>query len=554
MAFDISTAKPIEEQVTSGFDISTAKPIEEETAQSESLGGNLLKDVIETGKGLVPGMGQAVSNVGKMGMDVMLGSSVRDYLGQGRESNNPVISAINEPAIKNIARETQSQAIAEEPKYNTLEKAKETMYKHPISNIPMQAAMMAAPTLLGKKAIKPLSQTEFIKAQGKALKKVGGTSENVLQMMKENPELSPKVRAFAESKGYKVTPKQLEKVIRGERESVDTAELLPIKLEKTQIQNLAKNKFLQDKIGNFTGAQAAEYADTAATLTKEVKPGIRKAQNEFYKELGIKDSDLLNATEAQNKILDIITEGAKYVDERAIKNATALFDDISKKPEIDFGTVKKNANIAYDLAEANVNNIGRKTPTGKFFTDIGNSLTKLKHTDPRISKASAKFAELLEAEKLINKTLRASSEMGEMSLDKKILASHKDKGFLDTKRNLARINDILSKYPETKQLVKKGGFNDMIQLAQLAQDISLKKTTNPVGFFNRFGLQALGNVLKVGDPAVQAQLLVKGIKSGRINPEAVAGMSKDYPGIMFGGLKTKVGALKDILTFPKGRK
>lgn len=533
MAFDIASAKPISSG--SGFDMSSARPADqqysetglnlakEDAAGDTSFIQNLAKDVKGIAKGIVPATGQAAAIAGKAGLDVLTGASVRDLMGHGRQSG-PVASLINEPTIRDLVKSTQVQAIAEEPKYSSIGAIRKTMYEHPLTNIPAQAALLAVPAIAGRvTALKAPPEFSVIKSPVRGMKVV---------------EPAP--------------PKPPAQMAPAATDLIDTAEVLPTSLEKTNVQNIATNQYVRDNLKNFAGKQAAEMGYDAAEATKSVKPAIREAQNKFYKNLGIKDTDPIDVNLALAKVQNEVINQTGYLDEAVIKKATAIYDDFAKNTDaktntIPFGKLKEITNKIYDLAEDNVNDMGRKTSTGKFFTRIGNALTEAKKSDPRIAKASGQYTDLMDAERLINKTLRLNREMGEMRLESKINSSFRDKGQLTFKENLRQLEEILRKHPETRDLVKYGGFTDKIKMAQIANDIMAKKTVTPVGMGRIPGVKMIGNLLKLGDPGFHAQLLAKGVEKGRINASALAGKSKNYPGLIAGPAKTRAMAMRDIL-------
>jgi hypothetical protein len=527
-----------------------------------SFGENLKNDVIDIGKNIIPSMGQSLSNVGKMGMDILTGASIRDIVNPVK-STNPVASAINEPTIKNIVRGTQEESVKEAPNYSSVGAIKETLYNHPLKNEFVNAAMLAAPM--------------FSKTAGNIEAPKGfDILKNPVRVAKNPKPVAPVV-----------VPKPVD--------MIDTAEVLPTTLEKTNIQNIANNRFVRDNTQNFIGKQAPEIAKEAADQAKQIKPAIREAQNQFYKKLGIKDSDPVESNLALAKMKHELGEASKYLDESQIAKArkiyeglTAQTDTITKKPIISkvaknfnpanegsipeyenaitgyeeiknvepltFGKAKEASRILYDLAEDNVTPLGRKTLAGKFYTRMANALTEAKRNDPRIAKAADQYVDLMDAEHLINKTLRLNREMGEMRLESKIASSYKDKGQLTFKENLQKLHDTLAKYPETQKLVSYGGFTDKIKLAQLANDIATKKTVAPIGMGRIPGVKMIGNVVKVGNPEFHAQLLARGIENGWVKPEAVSGKVPNYHGLITGTGKTRYGAIKSILQFPKGAK
>lgn len=497
------------------------------TEKHPSIIKNAVKDVVDIGKGLPQATGQAMATAGKMGMDVLTGASVRDYLGQGQPKSN-VMQAISEPTVRKTIEGTQAAAIEEQPKYMPATIGA-TMKEHPVNNIPVQALMMGIPAVMGK--VMPTR-----------MGRIPATRQPKLEVIE--PSAPPMKPTATPAKAV---------------DMIDTADVLPISLEKTNIQNIATNKYVRDNLKNFLNKQDAELGFEAANEIKKVKPAIRKAQNEFYQKLGIKDSDKVDVNLALAKIQNEIVNKTDYLDDAAINKATKIYDDIAKNTDpktntVTFGKLKEITNKIYDLAEDNVSDMGRKTSAGKFFTQIGNALTEAKRTDPRIAKAGGQYSDLMEAEHLINKTFRLNKEISEMRLEGKVNASFRDKNFYEFKKNVDRISEILKKYPETRDLVRHGGFTDKLQLAQLANDITSRRTTTPTGL-KRFGFQAVGNVIRIGDPGFQAQLLSKGIEKGFVNPKALAGVTRNYPGLLSGPIKTRIGALKDILQLPpKGAK
>ncbi len=519
-----------------------------------SFSQNVVSDVISIGKGLPESIGQGMATAGKVGLDILTGSSIRDML-SGIPEKNPISptvkSMLTAPSIRELLATTQQQSIAEQPKYKDIPTALKTMYKNPLTNIPAQAAMIVLPSLIkgGGRPIGAYESADILKTP------IRGTG-------KRPPTYQEPGKAY-----------------------IDTAEVLPTTLEKTNIQNLT-NKYVQDNLRNFAGGEAAEFGKTARDATMEIKDKMKQSFTDFYKNEGIKWDDALPAPETINKLETLLDEASDTMDLSALRKAKNIVnrlkgttEGIVKEPVIEkktmgnipegvqdvvvgqketvvkkpltFGNVADASEKLYGLGEDNISVSGKKTSTGRFFTDLGNILTEAKRSDPRIARAGKKFSDLLKAKVLLNKSLRLQSSMGEMRLEGKLNSSFRDKGNLTLKENLNNIDDVLAKYPETKEMVGYGGFTDKIKLAQIANDIAAKKATTPSGL-SRFGLQAVGNFFRVGDPEAHALFIIKGLKEGWIKSEALKeGVTENKPGIVFGRMKTRVGALRDILQKPK---
>jgi hypothetical protein len=336
---------------------------------------------------------------------------------------------------------------------------------------------------------------------------------------------------------------------------IDTAKILPTKLEHSTIQNITENPYVRENIKPLASANIEDVAADAAKSTLKAKGAIRDIQNQFYKNLGIKDDMPVDVNLAMAKVQHTIDEFSKGAigsqNKATLKEAQTIYDDLSKETTnnaMSFGNIKQMTRALHDLSEQNVTDMGRHTEAGKLYSQMGAALGEAKNNIPAIKQAGSQYADLMDAEQKMNKLLRLNTARGEINLERKILATFKDKGNQEFKSQIEELGNIFKKYPESQPYA---GFVDKIKLAQALNDISSKKAVTPQGIGRLPLMQYLSQGFKIADPEFQANLLKRGLNKGIINPAGVMGQTQRSSSLIGGNLSTRTRAVLDILNKPK---
>ena len=497
--FDMSTAKPLEEKV--GFDMSTAKPVEPIQPET-SIGKNIISDVIDIGKNIEPSVLQGLATAGKMGLDVLTGSSVRDYL-YPPKSENPteiirttynnlkergfpaITEAITMPALSNAIKETGEQAQNEAPDYMP-SKIGKTLYEHPLQNQVVNAAMLLAPGFLTK------------------------TGKTILKAAEEVKPTS----------------------------TLETSKVLADRLgvQHSSIENLVDpelRKYMTPDLATKTEAIESEVHKSLQELPK----GLSKAENKIYKNAGVDDKinttwnkplsseKLTTPIEDMRGIIDKYKEQATIDEMPLASKAEEIIGKIIKDSNFDkqynmnleFGKTKVYANKLYELSQDDKLGISGQ----RLFGNMYQIAKSVKNSIPEIKKAGNAFHDIENVRELMRNTFRGFGVEGrEFRAEKNIFSKYKEEGNVGYRENLNKVGEILNKYPETRELAD---FSRKVKLMNMAVDFSKAKlpATGALGKITRFIKPKPSTILSGAARLVDnGYLNTKALKGGTI-PESI---------------------------------
>lgn len=345
------------------------------------------------------------------------------------------------------------------------------------------------------------------------------------------------------------------------------SELIAGKLERSTVENVAKNQYVQKGMTIFAKEDLNDVVNNATEATIKARENIAKAQNYIYQKAGITDDMMMPKERTTEALNNIKTEVNKFSDlaigenKKLASQAKELVNDLqSKSATLNFGQIKSLTRQIYDLADANVTDTGKYTEVGRLYKQIGAELTKVKKSILQIAEASEKYSQLMEAEDVLRDTLRLDRVNGEQTLPLKIIRRFKDAEHGQFKKQLEQSNEIIKKNadifkenPETADMINEYGnadFVDKIKLTQALHDVTTKRAVTPTGVGRIPGLAYLIRGTKIGDPLAQMVMLKNAIKIGIVKPEMV---SKDVPvsQSIFGGKAfSQLRGLRELTGLP----
>lgn len=339
--------------------------------------------------------------------------------------------------------------------------------------------------------------------------------------------------------------KTIEKAIPKDPNKIAVSKVLAGNLEDRTVAEVASNPYVRKNIRNMMTKEVDVLGKEAADSVQNVLNNIPKIQSDIYKKAGISNDTLVPIDKAVKGIKTQIDEIIPYAtkkDQRLIRFAADQIDDLTKsakKGKIAFGKLKRITNELYNTADMAANRGDNQA--AKWLGDIRKSLVVARNEIPELKGSSAKYAALADNIEELKEMFRLNTAIGETRLENKILSLYKDKGNQTMIQRLKDIAGNLKDIPEAKHL---SNFYDKIALANVANDISMKKAVTPVGLGRLPILKYLQNIPGLGDPETKMQVLAKMAESGTISPEKMLGTVQ----------RSNIPVLGDIITGIRARK
>lgn len=298
----------------------------------------------------------------------------------------------------------------------------------------------------------------------------------------------------------------------------------------------------QEALKGDVGLRFEEYGNKAVNGLSKIKEVVKQAENNAYKEAGITDKTIIDLSNS-NTLDDMYVALREFNDDvSAFANSTKadlnygmnLLKDfknlIKDGKDLTFGNLKRITNKLYNDKQRFLKDAtkGSGSEEYKLATKLHNIFKELKYSDPNLSKATSKYAELEKAiENLQEKTgINLEKSKGFAA---KIFSGARDRadGGIQEKA-LEDFTRVMDKYADTKALKT---ISDDIKMAQFAYDI---RPTNIDSKFARDVAQGVGrgdtivglakSVLKKAalgkelNPQEFYQLLARRIKAGKVSP------------------------------------
>ena len=495
------------------------------TEAKPSLIKNAISDVGDIVKGMPESMGQAASNIGKAGLDVMTGSSLSSMLNPERKTN-----PITEPSILNMIKGTSNQAVAEEPKYEPKNIGK-TLYEHPLQNEIVNAAMLAIPAIFGKVGGNYPAPEGFDILKNPIVKSIGAlTPENSLktsQVLAKMTGVQPStIEGLADPEIRKYyTPDLALKTNDLEGDIYNSLKELPKGLSKAENQ-VYKNAGITDETPTVWNKPILGKLQSDGTRGEPITP-IDDMRNKI---------DNFRATATTDELP--IANKADEIVNKIIKDST--FDE-NKNMNLPFGKAKVYSGKLYDLSQDD----GLSNQGQRLFGQMYQSAKAAKNSIPEIQKAGSAFSDIEDARDILKNSFRGFGVEGrEFRAEKNIFSKYKEDGNIGFKQNMDKVGEILSQHPESKELAD---FSKKVKVMNAAVDFSKAKMPSN-GFVSRLPL--IGSLLgHIKPSAANLMSMAKGgVESGRINTEALKGRVLQNTTPFIGSPINKYLAVKSIFS------
>ena len=558
MAFDISSAKPVEKSKIKKFDISSVKPVEDDFGKTIEGTGRAVGNVATFGQGShIAGVGEGVGS-----MFYNIAQPIKKSIYNLSQFKNPL------KPLKEVKKAFDDDYTAEykEGREEFKKDQKKFEELHPVLNtigettgalatIPTGSAVgripMIAKYLKGAGAVKKgalagagwgasegfgygLSNTE---GEGADIKKAltnagiggvaGGTIGAALPL------------AFMGVKGGINTIAKIPSKIKTGYMGDVVQYATPNGVQTKTFRKLAENPVVQkEALRGDIGMRAEEFQNKATEKTLEFVPELFENVSKDYKALP-KDIfisfDKMNTGSKLLKTIDDFRFETKFMPNKAVeKEAKRLVQDVLKAGKTvndEYGITRENLqramNTAWEKSQKAFDN--KDNAIGKLYSDIYNVLREARATNEAVEKASAKYHDIKQVKEMLEKALGVKLEKGAniRQLATKLIQQARNRAGNQFDDTLVSIGEKLSKYsdmPNVKEL------QNAIDLAQVSYDfrppsndkfLNVKPSQNSVlkSIFWDFPKK----VLFENSPQQKAKLLAKNIKAGRITPNEALG-------------------------------
>ena len=553
MAFDISSAKPVEKSKIKKFDISSAKPVEDDFGKTIEGTGRAVGNVATFGQGShIAGIGEGVGS-----MFYNIAQPIKKSIYNLSQFKNPL------KPLKEVKKAFDDDYTAEykEGREEFKKDQKKFEELHPVLNtigettgalatIPTGSAVgripMIAKYLKGAGAVKKgalagagwgasegfgygLSNTEGEGADiDKALKNAaiggvaGGTIGTALPL------------AFMGLKGGINTIAKIPSKIKTGYKGDTIQYTVPNGVQTKAYRKLAENPVIQkEALRGDIGMRSQEFQDKAAEKTigfvPEMFEKVAKDYEALPKDIFI-SFDKMNTGSKLLKTIDNFRFETKFMPNKTVeKEAKRLVQDVLKAGKTvndEYGITRENLqramNTAWEKSQKAFN--GGDNAIGKLYSDIYNVLREARATNEAVEKASAKYHDIQQVKERLERALQVKFKKGanHRQVATKLIQEGRNRAGTQFDEALLFAKDTLNKYkdlPNVKEL------SDAIDLAQVSYDFRppeadklLNKVPSQKGIMNK-----IFNMTFDFSPQEKAKLLAKNLKEGTITKEDVLG-------------------------------
>ena len=290
---------------------------------------------------------------------------------------------------------------------------------------------------------------------------------------------------------------------------------------------------------------------------KELPRGLSKAEIKMYQNAGITNEtptiwnkpimggeNPITPIEHMRNSVNQFKEMAT-TDEMPIANkADEIINKIIKDSDFDkdknmvlpFGKAKSYSSKLYDLAQSD------NPIEAKLYNQMYQGAKAAKNSVPEIQQAGNAFSNIEDARDLLKNSFRGFGVEGrEFRAEKSIFSKYKELGNVGFKQNMDQVGQILSQYPETKELAD---FSNKVKLMNMATDFEKAKMPSNIPIIGK-----LLSVIKP-KPSTVMSIAARMTDSGMINPSAMLGRTVEntVPGIA-GPINT-LRAYRNVLQRP----
>lgn len=553
MAFDISSAKPIEKSKIKKFDISSAKPVEDDFGKTLEGTGRAIGNVATFGQGShIAGVGEGVGS-----MFYNVAQPIKKSIYNLSQLKNPF------KPLKEIKKAFDDDYTAEYKEGREDFKKDQKKFKelHPVLNtmgettgalatlpmgsavgrIPMIAKYLKGAGTLQKGALAGaswgasegfghgLSNTEGEGADiEKALKNAaiggaaGGTIGAALPL------------AFMGVKGGINTIAKIPSKLKAGYKGDTIQYTVPNGVQTKTYKKLVENPEIQkEALRGDIGMRTQEFQDKAAEKTigfvPELFDKVAKDYEALPKDIFI-SFDKMNTGSKLLKTIDDFHFETKFMPNKAVeKEAKKLVQDVIKAGKTvnnEYGITRENLQRAMNTAWEKSQKAFKSedNAVGKLYSDIYKVLKEARATNEAVEKASAKYHDVQQVKEMLERALQVKFKRGanHRQVATKLIQEGRNRAGTQFDEALVNAKNLLDKYPDLKGAKE---LKTAIDLAQVSYDFRppeadklLNKVPSQKGIMNK-----IFNMTFDFSPQEKAKLLAKNLKEGTITKEDVLG-------------------------------
>lgn len=310
--------------------------------------------------------------------------------------------------------------------------------------------------------------------------------------------------------------------------------VVPEGVQTKTFRKLARTPEIQEEaLRGDIGMRAEELQNKATEKAVGFVPELFEKVSQDYKDISPNTFISFDKTNAVGKMLQAIKDfkfATKFMpNENIEKEVNNLVQKVAKSGRtvnneygISFENLQSAMKTTWENSQKAFNN--KDNAVGKLYSDIYKILREARATNPKVERASQRYADISEAKELLENALGVKFEKGanHRQLATKIIQNARNRAGTQLEDTITKVNNILKKHPDLKGAEE---LQKAIDLAQVSYDFrppeadkmftnmpSRKKIMNKM--FNAFFEKS---------PQEKARLLAKNLKEGRITLDDVVG-------------------------------
>lgn len=310
--------------------------------------------------------------------------------------------------------------------------------------------------------------------------------------------------------------------------------VVPEGVQTKTFRKLAKSPEIQkEALRGDIGMRAEELQNKATEKVVGFVPELFEKVSQDYKNISPNTFISFDKTNAVGKMLQAVKNfkfATKFMpNENIEKEVNKLVQKVAKSG--------KTVNNEYGISFENLQSAMKKTweesqkafnngdnTVGKLYSDIYNVLREARATNPKIERASQRYADISDAKELIEKGLGVKFEKGanHRQLATKLIQNARNRAGTQLDDAINKATEILKKHPDLKGAEE---MHKAIDLAQVSYDFrppEESKLLNRMPTKKGIKNSIFGAIFEKS-PQEKARLLAKNIKEGRITLDDVVG-------------------------------
>lgn len=333
--------------------------------------------------------------------------------------------------------------------------------------------------------------------------------------------------------GINAISKLPQKMATGYKGSIEQY-VVPEGVQTKTFRKLAKSPEIQkEALRGDIGMRAEELQNKATEKVVGFVPELFEKVSQDYKAIPKNTFISFDKTNAVGKMLQAVKDfqfATKFMPKESIeKEVNNLVQKVAKSGKtvnneygISFENLQSAMKTTWENSQKAFNN--GDNAVGKLYSDIYNVLREARATNPKIERASQRYADISDAKELIEKGLGVKFEKGAnyRQLATKLIQNARNRAGTQLDDAINKATEILKKHPDLKGAEE---MHKAIDLAQVSYDFrppEESKLLNSMPTKKGIRNKIFGAIFEKS-PQEKARLLAKNLKEGRITLDDVVG-------------------------------